>query len=124
MSMEMFDTELLAALAALRWVVEDLEIKESHAEILNTAYRENAYEKGDSFPNEKIGEWDFHNALTALEIEAAARDLIVDDESYIEEDDFPYGDDTLSCGCCMCCGCSCDDDWEGYGSFDEDDWED
>lgn len=123
MSMGMFDKELLAALAALRWVVEDPEIKERHAEILNTAYMENAYEKGDSFPNEKFVEWDFINALTTLEIEAAARSLIVDDESY--DEDMDWADDTYSCGCCMCCGCTCDDYmWEDDGSFDEDDWED
>lgn len=123
MSMGMFDTELLAALAALRWVVEDPEIKERHAEILNTSYMENAYEKGDSFPNEKFVEWDFINALTTLEIEAAARGLIVDDESY--DEDMDWADDTYSCGCCMCCGCTCDDYmWEDDGSFDEDDWED
>ena len=117
MSIGMFDKELLAALAALRCVVEDPEIKERHDEILNTAYMENAYEKGDSFPNEKFVEWDFINALTTLEIEAAARGLIVDD--------LLYGDDTLSCGCCMCCGCSCDDYmWDDAGSFDDDDWED
>ena len=123
MSMGMFDKELLAALAALRWVVEDPEIKERHAEILNTSYMENAYEKGDSFPNEKFVEWDFINALTTLEIEAAARGLIVDDESY--DEDMDWADDTYSCGCCMCCGCTCDDYmWEDDGSFDEDDWED
>ncbi|UOX39274.1 hypothetical protein [Enterococcus phage 47] len=125
MSLGMFDKELLAALAALRWVVEDPEIKERHAEILNTAYMENSYEKGDSFPNEKFVEWDFINALTTLEIEAAARSLIIDDESYNGEDDLLYGDDTYPCGCCMCCGCSCDDYmWEDDGSFDDDDWGD
>lgn len=125
MSMGMFDKELLAALAALRWVVEDPEIKERHAEILNTAYMENAYEKGGSFPVEKIVEWDFINALTTLEIEAAARSLIVDYEAYDGEEDMDWADDTYSCGCCMCCGCTCDDYmWEDDGSFDEDDWED
>lgn len=124
MSLGMFDKELLAALAALRWVVEDPEIKERHVEILNTAYMENAYEKGESFPNEKIVEWYFINALTTLEIEAAARSLIVDDESYDEDEDMDWASDTYSCGCCTCCGCTCDYYmWEDDGSFD-DDWGD
>lgn len=125
MSLGMFDKELLAALAALRWVVEDPEIKERHSEILNTAYMENAYEKGDSFPNEKFVEWDFINALTTLEIEAAARGLITDDEAYDEEDDMDWADDTYPCGCCSYCGCTCDDYmWDDDGSFDDDDWGD
>lgn len=38
-----------------------------------------------------------------------------------EEDDWEYGwyDDSLPCGCCACCGCSCyDDEW--YDEEDED----
>lgn len=42
-------------------------------------------------------------------------DLNYDNWDIDYEDD--YDDDRLPCGCCRCCGCSCDDnylDFEGY----------
>ena len=33
------------------------------------------------------------------------------------DDDFYDDDDSLPCGCCPCCGCSCNDDY--YEDYEE-----
>jgi hypothetical protein len=34
-----------------------------------------------------------------------------DDKFYPEDDDYYEDEDRLPCGCCACCGCSCNDEY-------------
>lgn len=103
--------ELTAMLAALEYVWNhDLEEK-----VIEEFMENDLTEEGENFP-EKFNEWHFEQAQGTLTVKAYDESILLDSP------DFDYFDDTYSCGCCTCCGCTCDDYvWEDDGSFDDDD---
>ena len=76
----------------------------------------------NNFENDKdetcleCGSAEFCGCNYSFDLNDETFELCYDDyDDDIDSDDNwddDYWDDTYDCGCCMCCGCTCDDDWD------------
>lgn len=80
---------------------------------------------GGSTPSLSIQYFNIHRCVNILEVDILKnfendKDETcfcndIDPNDYWDDDDFyddDFWNDTYDCGCCTCCGCICDDDWD------------